>query len=267
MKHQFCNSAPCRPAHAFPGRFSVVPTWEVAGSKKLWALALCLLATAVLTGCASTTVTGRQRYVNEKLPRPGQIVIYDFAATPADVPEDSMFASQAAAPSAPATEEQLGLGRQLGTSIATQLILAIRTMGLPAERGGPDTKLQVNDIVIRGYLVSVEKGKTGARMVVGFGAGGSELETAIEGYQMTATGLRKVGSATLRSESSKGPGASLGAAGWLITGSPIGLIAGGGMKIYGEASGSATIEGRAKQTAKEIAKKLKIRFQEEGWIQ
>jgi len=38
------------------------------------------------------------------------------------------------------------------------------------------------------------------------------------------------------------------------------------MKVYGEASGSATIEGRAKATAKEIADALKQRFQEAGWI-
>jgi hypothetical protein len=36
---------------------------------------------------------------------------------------------------------------------------------------------------------------------------------------------------------------------------------------YGELSGSAKIQGRAKQTAKEIADQLKIRFKEEGWIQ
>jgi len=232
---------------------------------KLWTLALSLLAVAVFTGCASTSVTGRQRYVTEKLPKPGHIVIYDFTADPADVPKDSMFASSASLPPPP-TEEEATLGRQLGSSIATQLILAIQKMGLSAERGVPETKLEVNDIVIRGYLVSMEQGETGARMIVGFGAGGSELKTAVEGYQMTATGLRKIGSATLNSEGSKGPGASLGAAGWLITGSPIGLIASGGMKIYGEASGSAKIEGRAEQTAQEIAEQLKSRFQEEGWI-
>jgi hypothetical protein len=58
----------------------------------------------------------------------------------------------------------------------------------------------------------------------------------------------------------------LGAAGWLVTGSPVGLIVGGGMKIYGEASGNATVEGRAKATAKEIADVLKQRFQQQGWI-
>jgi hypothetical protein len=38
------------------------------------------------------------------------------------------------------------------------------------------------------------------------------------------------------------------------------------MKVYGEKSGSSTIEGRVKQTVKEIADQLKLRFQEQGWI-
>ena len=38
------------------------------------------------------------------------------------------------------------------------------------------------------------------------------------------------------------------------------------MKVYGEASGSSKVEGRAKQTAKEIADVLKKRFQDQGWI-
>jgi hypothetical protein len=38
------------------------------------------------------------------------------------------------------------------------------------------------------------------------------------------------------------------------------------MHVYGEESGSSKLEGRAKQTAKEIAEALKQRFQEQGWI-
>jgi hypothetical protein len=38
------------------------------------------------------------------------------------------------------------------------------------------------------------------------------------------------------------------------------------MKVYGEASGSSKVEGRAKKTAEEIAGQLKIRFQQAGWI-
>ena len=227
------------------------------------ALAGCIIG--LLAGCASTEVTNRDRIAYDKLPRPNQIVVYDFAASPADVPADSAFAGQNAA-STP-TAEEVAVGRQLGVGVAAQLVADIREMGLPAVQVSSPPVLQVNDIVIRGYLVSIEKGSTAKRMTIGFGSGGSEMTTAVEGYQMTANGLRKLGSATMGSEGSKGPGAALGGAAWLVTGNPVGLIVGGGMKVYGEASGNATIEGRAKATAKEIAEQLKQRFQEEGWIQ
>jgi hypothetical protein len=55
-------------------------------------------------------------------------------------------------------------------------------------------------------------------------------------------------------------------AGFLATKNPAGLIISGGMKLHGEESGSSKVEGRAKQTAKEIAEVLKQRFQEQGWI-
>jgi hypothetical protein len=225
------------------------------------AVAGCVIG--LLAGCASTDVTSRNRLVYDRLPRPNHIFIYNFADTSGDIPSDSMFAGQSSAPS---TAEESTLGQELGSAIAAQLTSDIHEMGLPAVQISAPTGMQVNDILIRGYLVSIEEGSTAKRMTLGFGSGGSELTTVVEGYQMTANGLRKLGTASTGAKSGKGPGASLGAAGWLITGSPVGLIVGGGVKVYGEVSGSARIEGRAKATAKEIADVLKQRFQGEGWI-
>jgi hypothetical protein len=53
----------------------------------------------------------------------------------------------------------------------------------------------------------------------------------------------------------------------IATGNPIGLIVVGGAKVYGEASGRNTLEGRAKATADLIGVELKTRFQDRGWIQ
>jgi len=263
MNHQNKNCAQVHLTHPFPSNSSInTPAFQ----KKIWRLASCLFVAAVLVGCASTKVSNRERLVYDKLPRPAHIVVYDFVASPTEVPSDSMFASQANAPVSQPTEEEMAIGRELGTTISAKLVDEIREMGLPAEIGAPDTKLQVNDIVIRGYLVSIEQGSAAKRMTIGFGSGGSELTTAIEGFQMTSQGLRKIGGGTMEAKGSKGPGAGVGAAGWLITGSPVGLIASGGMKVYGEASGSSKVEGRAKQTAKEIADQLEVRFKEEGWI-
>ena len=58
----------------------------------------------------------------------------------------------------------------------------------------------------------------------------------------------------------------MGVAAFLATANPAGLIVSGAGKVYGEASGKSTIEGRAKATAKEIADLLKQRFKEQGWI-
>lgn len=226
-------------------------------------LGMFLLA-LLATGCASTKVSNRQILVTEQLPRPAHIWVYDFASAPADVPADSAVAQTTT--NAVQTEEQIALGRQLGIQIASELAKEINALGLPGEVATAGTKLEVNDIVIRGYLVSVEQGSAGKRMTLGFGSGNSELTTIVEGYHMTAQGLRKIGSGELNAQGSKGPGAAVGGAAWLITGSPIGLIVGGGMKVYGEASGSSKIEGRAKQTAKEIADILKERCQAQGWI-
>jgi Domain of unknown function (DUF4410) len=155
----------------------------------------------------------------------------------------------------------------LGAQIAAELVQQIQSMGLPAARAGAGTVPQINDIIIQGYLLSVQEGSAAERLVIGFGSGASELRTAVEGYQMTAQGPRKLGSGTVDSGGSKGPGAAVGVAGLIATGNPAGLIISTGMKVYGEESGRSTVEGRAKQTAQEIAAVLKQRFQQQGWIQ
>ena len=135
-----------------------------------------------------------------------------------------------------------------------------------AEQAVTGTEPQINDLVLRGYLISFDEGSATKRVAIGFGSGGSELKVAVEGFQMTAQGLRKLGSGTTASGGGKGPGTAMGVATLIATNNPAGLIISTGVKVYGEKSGSAKVEGRAKQTAKEIADVLKGRFKEEGWI-
>jgi hypothetical protein len=226
----------------------------------------CLLAMVVAAGCASTKVSDREQLVTGKLPRPGHVLVYDFSATAADVPAESALAGQPDLDTTPQTAEQIAEGRKLGAQMAAELVEQIRGMGMPAERASSFTKPQLNDLVIRGHLLSVNEGSEAKRLTIGLGAGASELRTAVEGYQMTAQGLRKLGSGNVAAGGSKGPGGAVGLVTLAATGNPAGLIVSSGMKAYGEYSGSAKVEGRAKQTAKEIADVLKQRFQEQGWI-
>ena len=228
--------------------------------------ALCMLALLVAVGCASTKSTSHPVVMNEKLPRPGHIWVYDFAATSAEIPADSALAGQHAEHPSPQTPEHIATGRKVGAELAMDLVEEIRGMGMPAKRASSGTKPEINDLVIRGYLLSFDEGSATERVAIGFGSGGSELAVAAEGFLVTAHGLRKLGSGTTESGGSKTPGSAVGVAGLIATHNPVGLIVGTGAKAYGEYSGSAKVEGREKATAKEIADHLKPRFQQQGWI-
>lgn len=235
--------------------------------KSLNGVVLCLFTLALVGGCASTEVTERQEYKGGKIPRPGHIWVYDFAATPAEVPANSALAGQPVEHPTPQTPEEIETGRQVGEQIAVQLVEEIRGMGLPAMRASSGTKPEINDLVIRGYLLSVDEGSAAKRVSVGFGSGASHLTVAVEGFQMTAQGLRKLGGGKGEAGGSKTPGGAVGVAAMVATHNPVGLIVGGAAKAYGEYSGSSKIEGRAKDTAKLIAEKMKPKFQQAGWIQ
>jgi hypothetical protein len=204
--------------------------------------------------------------VDEGLARPNRILVYDFVASPGQVPPDSAIRGQVSAPTTPPTAEQVETGKQLGALIAQSLAEDIQAMGFTTVRAGPGSSPQVGDGVIRGYLVSVEGGSAAQRFIIGFGSGKAELDTVVEGYVMTSQGLRKLGSGTLSASGARTPGAVMPAAVAIASGSPVGLIVVGGAKLYGEASGRTGLEGRAKATADEIADELRIRFEDRGWI-
>ena len=227
----------------------------------------CLIAMVAALGCASTKVTDRQPLVSGPLPRPATIWVYDFAATPADIPAESALAGKFPEGAMAQTPEHIATGRELGAELALELIEQIRGMGMTAEHALPETATQVNDIVLRGYLISFDEGSEKKRVGIGLGAGASDLKAAVEGFQVTAQGRRKLGSGSTDAGGGKSPGMVVGAATLVATHNPLGLIVSTGVKIHEEKTGSSKVEGRAKQTAKEIAEVLKKRFQQEGWIQ
>lgn len=225
-----------------------------------------LLLGLLTVGCASTKVTSRAQVMTGQLPRPATVWVYDFTANAAELPPDSPLAGQPDALNAAQTPEQLEAGRQLGAQIASELVQQISRLGLPAARALPETIPQTNDLVLRGYLLSMETGSAAKRVAIGFGSGESELRTLVEGFQVTPQGHRRLGSGTLESGSGKSPGGAVGLATFLATSNPAGLIVSSGVKLYGEASGKSKLEGRAQATAKEIAAVLQQRFRQQGWI-
>jgi uncharacterized protein DUF4410 len=231
--------------------------------KRRRSFALSLVAYVLVAGCAKTTVSNQHaEFPGRRMSRPGNVVVYDFSATVDDAPADAALKGE----QAPMTASQIAEGRRLGAEIANELVANIRAMGMPAATAASGATPEVGDLVIKGYFLSIQQGNAAERVLIGFGSGGAELRTAVEGYVMTANGLVKVASGDVESDPGKTPGTAFPAAAMVATHNPIGLIVTGGLKVAGEVSGKTTIDGRAKQTADEIAKNLKPRFERQGWI-
>ena len=65
-------------------------------------------------------------------------------------------------------------------------------MGLPAATAAGQTP-RTGDVMIVGYFESIDEGSAAKRVVLGFGSGGAELKTQVEGYLMTDQGPRELG--------------------------------------------------------------------------
>ena len=236
--------------------------------RKSGLVATALFLLAVTAGCASSGVEGRRSNVaGEQIPRPGRIIVYDFAATADDLATSSAITGRYAASTVRASAEEVRLGRELGRRVAARLVKDILAMGLPAERAHGAAPPSVGDIAITGQFVTIDEGNRTKRMIIGFGAGAAELRTVVEGYQIMAGGPRLLGSRDIAARGGKGPGmaAPLVIVGG-IAGAPVRAAAvSGGINIAQEL-GPEKIQGAADRTAKAISDELRTAFKRQGWI-
>ena len=120
-------------------------------------------------------------------------------------------------------------------------------------------------LVLRGQFLTINKGSRIKRMVIGFGAGSSELQVRVQAYQATEYGLRRLAEAEVDSHGSKMPGMAVP----MVGGAAIGTLAtsaviSGGMNILKEASGA--MHDDAGRIAKEIANRAQAFYERQGWL-
>jgi hypothetical protein len=135
----------------------------------------------------------------------------------------------------------------------------------PAQRAGQGPPPQIGDALITGQFISIDEGSRTKRVIIGLGKGSGELRTHVEGYLVTKSGHRLLGSGQVTAAGGKKPGMLLPAIGSIAMSSPVGLIVGGAVNIHKEA-GPETIEAAASRTAAAIAKELRKGFRKRGWI-
>ena len=221
-----------------------------------------VLGLLVIAGCASSEVTQRDDAPDvDQVAKPGRIIVYDVAATPADIPASASITGYYDERETPQTAEEIELGRKLGALAAAHLTARIRDMGLTAQRAGEGPVPDIGDAMLVGQFFSIDEGVRGKRVVIGFGAGSGELYVAVDGYLVTETGHRQLGRREVATTGSKMPGVAVPVA----FQNPVLLAANSAMKLRGE-RGAETLEAAAERAANLVADELREVFGNNGWI-
>ncbi len=229
---------------------------------------LSLAALFVSAGLACTTGQLVQEYSGAPLPRPDRILVYDFATTPGEVRLDRGLSAKIveAANSEPRSEQERELGQKVARALSDHLIKELRALGLPAQRGSGEPPTSGNSMLIEGQFVSIDQGNRTARVVIGLGAGRSDVETHVQAYFAREGGIQTLEKLDVSAKGSLKPGA----AETLGVGAVAGNLVVAGVVTAATTVGSetlgGTVEADAKRTASKITKELKPFFERQGWL-
>lgn len=229
-----------------------------------FSLACLVLLPLVQFGCAKATVT-QTRLAPGDLPKPDMVIVYDFAATAAEVTLDKGMAKTLARPEGAQaqSDEEVKIGRLVADSLSKHLVKELNEAGIKAYRSGPSLQPTKTTLEVRGSFVKIDQGNATQRNLIGLGLGGSKVETLVQAYQ---NGVLEAQALTSTRGSLK-PGmltsAGVGAAAGTISTATVVI---GGVTTVVSNELLATVEADAKRTAKELSKKLVEAYERRGWI-
>ncbi len=227
-------------------------------------LAIALSALWVC-GCAGTVVHPETQMRKFGLPRPQQILVYDFAVTEAEVTEGPIKKMLGKARGVPRGEEERKIGRQVANVLAEELVRGLHDLGFVVERRPRGTPVGSHQLLIDGAFLDIDEGNRLGRLVIGFGMGASRVDTEVHIYY----GPRGRDLLDFRTHSDSGslPGAAATmGAGAAVTG---GVTA--GMAAVTAAEGAvkeyhSEVERMGGQSADQAVAYLSEFFAKQGWI-
>jgi Domain of unknown function (DUF4410) len=235
---------------------------------KVLPTAAALMGMAILAACTST-----QSQVESDaamLPRPQIVVVDTFAASPDEVKLDEGLTTEIEQAvrerhGTSRTQQEVDAGRQVADAIADKLVVEIQDMGLRAERGSTVPAGTQNALLIKGQVVSIDEGNRTERVLIGLGAGRSDVRTQVQVYQVTPAGSHLIDTIEVDAKSGLAPGmAETMGAGGLAGHLVAATLISGGVHVADEALGTDVVAD-ADRAAAGIAKQLSALFAREGW--
>jgi hypothetical protein len=201
-----------------------------------------LLPTLVLASCASVSVEDGTERVTQKMPE--MIYVLDFSTAHSDFQVDRTGTELA--------EFKKNLQLMLNTAMVADLTDRLAP-AVPGTKS--DGSLRKNAWLVRGEFTTVYQGSRLLRSAIGFGAGGTKVETRVQVYDLA----QNPGVPFLTFSTTGGSGSEPGAI-LALTTDPLEIAIGG---VSGAAHG---LSEDTKRTAREITAKFSDYMYNRGWI-
>ena len=209
--------------------------------RKGWMLLLIGLA-----GCAGAEVSGPTQTAPIFGQRPSQIIVYPFATNSSQVTLNQSIFQRAyrdvSDENVDAQQQQIA--DNTAQNVCLEIVTKLNQKGYNAICQQRGVRPGENVLVVDGEFTDMSEGNRVRRMVIGFGAGASVLDTQVYVDQTLAGGgLNHVLSFTTHADSGKMPGAVVtgpagAAAGGATAAATLGAnVAAGGVKAYTSAFG------------------------------
>lgn len=221
----------------------------------------------ILTACAPTKVKTLSE-TSVQMPRPDQIYVYEFAVSPDEVKLDRGISARIEeyVKKTPRTEEERAVGRAVASALAKHLVTDIQALGMPARLSSGNLPLEGNILEIDGQFISIDEGNRTERVVIGLGAGRTNVKTLVQIYDARGGKRALVNEFDADAKSGYKPGMAETMGAGAAAGHLGASAALSGALAVGSEEFSATVEDDAKRMAKSIEKELHKFFATQGWI-
>jgi len=229
-----------------------------------------LLALAV-AGCTSASISPATSAQPVNAARPNQVIVYDFAVSNSEVTQNqSVFQRVYRAATMNAEQQQasdLETGHEVAKDLSTTLVKRLTDLGFNAQAMQRGTSVPNGALVIDGRFVNVDEGNRLRRLVIGFGAGASKLDTQVKIYQFANGTPAQLLDFSTHAESGKMPGAALTmGAGAAAQGGATAAMGAANLGLAGAKTYGSTMGYLADSTAKQVVAYFSQYAANQGWI-
>jgi hypothetical protein len=222
------------------------------------------LAALWLAACGQTGIRNAVLTQEKNLPRPARILVYDFAVSEREVFEYQGIMRQQPSIKDPVERERL-IAAGAKEALASEVVDGLRALGFAVARAGRGSRAARSELLIDGQFLTVDEGNPLRRLVIGFGAGTSTVQTRVQVYQGNES--KKLIEFTTHSESGKllGAAPALGAGAVVQGGVTAGMVV-ANTAVSGVNTYNSEVARMAASSGDQVVRYLSDFFAKQGWI-